>query len=128
MLVSVSSSFLLVEAGKVVTCFLGGFSGGIFGPMSALVWSDGHAEDVTFGIIGSILGGVAGEALGGPISATAILSKPTGDPVSGVTSKTACLFGFAAGVWQAAPLGAPSALGWRLGRRFSSLLGGAVCH
>lgn len=116
-----SFHFLMVEAGKTFGYLLGGFSGGIYGTISALVWSEGHAEDVTFGFLGSILGGAAGGALGGAIgSSVTILSKVTGVPVGDGTSSRAWLFGFAAGGVAGGAIGGPlgakgGALGGALG-------------
>lgn len=108
---------LVVEAGQAATCLLGGFSGGIYGTISALVWSDGHAEDLTFGFVGSILGGVVGGALGGAISgAVTIWPKLAGRPDRDVASDMAWLFGLAAGGVAAGAIGGPlGATGGALG-------------
>lgn len=120
-----SFRFTMVEAGKTLGYLLGGFSGGIYGTISALVWSEGHAEDVTFGFLGSILGGVAGGALGGAISSlVTILSNLAGVPVGDGTSGRAWLFGFAAGGVAGGAIGGPlgakgGALGGALGAFFA---------
>lgn len=108
---------LVVEAGQAATCLLGGFSGGIYGTISALVWSDGHAEDLTFGFVGSILGGVVGGALGGAISgAVTIWPKLAGGPDRDVGSDMAWLFGLAAGGVAGGAIGGPlGATGGALG-------------
>lgn len=112
-----SFCFLVVGAGKAAACLLGGFSGGIFGSISALVWSDGRAGGLASGFLGSLLGGVAGGALGGTISsAVTILSKVAGAPVGDVTSDKAWLFGFAAGGVAGGAIGGPlGATGGALG-------------
>lgn len=112
-----SFRLLVVEAGKTVSCLLGGFSGGIYGGISALVWSEGHAEDVTDCILGSILGGVAGGALGGAISgAVTISSNLAGGQAGDVTSGRAWLFGFAVGGVTGGAMGGPlGATGGALG-------------
>lgn len=110
--------FTVVEFGKVFGFLLGGFSGGIFGTASALVWSDSGAEDVTLGVVGGIVGGVAGGALGGAVGVAATFSwKLSGHPVGGdVGRDTAWLFGFAAGgVAGGAIGGAAGATGGALG-------------
>lgn len=105
---SQSFCFTVVEAGKSIGCHLGGFSGGIFGAICALVWSDGSGEDATLGIVGSILGGVAGGALGGAVSfAVSILGNLTERPVYDVTRETTWLFGFAAGGVVGGAVGGP---------------------
>lgn len=108
---------LVVEAGQVATCLLGGFSGGIYGTISALVWSNGHGKDVTFGFVGSILGGVVGGALGGAIcGAVTIWPKLAGSPDRDFASDTAWLFGFAAGGVAGGAIGGPlGATGGALG-------------
>lgn len=90
--------FAVVEFGKNLGCLLGGFSGGIFGTASALVWSESGAEDVTLGVVGGILGGVAGGALGGAVGVVATVSwELSRHPVYDVGKEAAWLFGFAAG-------------------------------
>lgn len=103
--------------GKTFGCVLGGFSGGIFGMASALVWSDSGAEDVTLGVVGGILGGVAGGALGGAVGVTVTLSwELSRHPVYDVGKDTAWLFGLAAGGVAGGAIGGPvGATGGALG-------------
>lgn len=110
-LLSTSSDKLVLTAthlSQSIGCHLGGFSGGIFGAICALVWNDGSGEDATLGVVGSILGGVAGGALGGAVSfAGSILGNLTERPVYDVTRETAWLIGFAAGGVVGGAVGGP---------------------
>lgn len=109
--------FAVVELGKNLGCLLGGFSGGIFGAASALVWSESGAEDVTLGVVGGILGGVAGGALGGAVGVVATVSwELSKHPVYDVGKEAAWLFGFAAGGVAGGAIGGPvGATGGALG-------------
>lgn len=109
--------FTVVSLGKALGCLFGGFSGGIFGTASALVWSDSGAEDVTLGVVGGILGGVAGGALGGAVGVVVTVSwELSRHPVYDVGKDTAWLFGFAAGGVAGGAIGGPvGATGGALG-------------
>lgn len=109
--------FNVVEFGKAFGCLWGGFSGGIYGTASALVWSDSGAEDVTLAVVGGILGGVAGGALGGAVGVAVTVSwELSRHPVYDVGKDTAWLFGFAAGGVTGGAIGGPlGATGGALG-------------